>query len=145
MEPRSSVNILDETDLKKMTSQPTLNGTSTRVYPYRSKTPLTILGKFDADIVTEDGKTSRETIYVTAGNGGSLLSWQTSLNLELISVTTPFTSSDERPEINRLINEYSDLFTGLGKLKGFQVKLHIDETVQPVAQPHRRITFHVRK
>ena len=141
----SSVNILDETDLKKMTRQPTLNVTSTRVYPYRSKTPLTMLGKFDADIATEDGKTSRETIYVTAGNGGSLLSWQTSLNLELISVATPLTSSDERPEINRLINEYSDLFTGLGKLKGFQVKLHIDETVQPVAQPHRRIPFHVRK
>ena len=104
-----------------------------------------MLGKFDADIVTEDGKTSRETIYVTAGNGGSLLSWQTSLNLELISVATPLSSSDERPEINRLTNEYSDLFTGLGKLKGFQVKLHIDETVQPVAQPHRRTPFHVRK
>ena len=57
-------------------------------------------GKFDADIVTEDGKTSRETIYVTAGNGGSLLSWQTSLKLELISVATPLSSSDERPEIN---------------------------------------------
>ena len=34
---------------------------------------------------------------------------------------------------------------GLGKLKGRQVKIHIDETVQPVAQPHRRIPFHVGK
>ena len=25
------------------------------------------------------------------------------------------------------------------------MKLHIDETVKPVAQPHRRIPFHVRK
>ena len=30
---------------------------------------------------------------------------------------------------------------GLGKLKGYQLKLHIDESVQPVAQPVRRIPF----
>ena len=37
------------------------------------------------------------------------------------------------------------MFTGLGKLKDFQVKLHIDESIPPVAQPHRRIPFHVRQ
>ncbi len=41
--------------------------------------------------------------------------------------------------------EYSDLFVGVGKLKGYQVKLHIDDSVTPVTQPHRRIPFHVRK
>ena len=30
-------------------------------------------------------------------------------------------------------------------MKGYQVKLHIDESVQPVAQPHRRVLFHVRQ
>ena len=49
----SSVTILDESDLKKMTSQPTLDVTSATVCPYRSKT----LGKFDANIVTEYWKT----------------------------------------------------------------------------------------
>ena len=37
------------------------------------------------------------------------------------------------------------MFTGLGKLKDFQVKLHIDESIPPVAQPHRRKPFHVRQ
>lgn len=46
----SSVNILDE----KLTSQPTLDVTSATVCSYRSKSPLAMLGKFDADIVTED-------------------------------------------------------------------------------------------
>ena len=33
----------------------------------------------------------------------------------------------------------------LGKLKGYQVKQHLDESVQPVAQPHRRVPFNVRQ
>ena len=45
----------------------------------------------------------------------------------------------------KLVREFPELFTGLGKLKDYKVKLHIDETVQPVAQTHRRIPFHVRR
>jgi len=32
-----------------------------------------------------------------------------------------------------------------GKRKNYQIKLHIDEEVPPVAQSHRRVPFHVRK
>ena len=45
----------------------------------------------------------------------------------------------------RLLAEYDDLFHGLGKLKNYQIKLHIDEEVPPVAQPHGRVPFHVHK
>ncbi|KAK3726803.1 hypothetical protein QZH41_007213 [Actinostola sp. cb2023] len=141
----SSINILDEKDFKKIKKRPALQPTSTRVYHYKSDTPLKMLGKFEADITTEKAITSQETIYVTEGAGGSLLSWRASQNLDLISVASPLSSTDQRPEITRLVHEYSDLFTGLGKLKDFQVKLHIDDNVQPSAQPRRRIPFHVRK
>ena len=30
-------------------------------------------------------------------------------------------------------------------MKDFQVELHIDPSVPPVTQPHRRIKFHLRK
>ena len=33
----------------------------------------------------------------------------------------------------------------MGEFKGEPVRIHIDESVRPVAQPHRRIPFHVRK
>ena len=33
----------------------------------------------------------------------------------------------------------------IGKLKNYQVKLHIDNSVKPVAQGHRRVPFHLRK
>lgn len=44
-----------------------------------------------------------------------------------------------------LLNKYLEITKGTGKLKDFKLKLHIDNTVQPITQPHRRIPFHVRK
>ena len=50
-----------------------------------------------------------------------------------------------RSVADELIESYPKLFTGIGKLKDFQVKLHIDTNVQPTCQPHRRVPFHVRQ
>ena len=47
--------------------------------------------------------------------------------------------------VDSLVAEYSDLSVGVGKLKDYQVKLHIDSSVPPVAQPHRRVPFQVRR
>jgi len=44
-----------------------------------------------------------------------------------------------------ITRQYHDVFTGLGKLKDHSVHLHIDKSVQPVAQRYRRIPFHMRK
>lgn len=41
--------------------------------------------------------------------------------------------------------KYPSLFSGVGKLKDRQIKLHINENVKPVNQPNRRIPFHLRK
>ena len=41
--------------------------------------------------------------------------------------------------------KYKALFTGVGLLKGYELKLHIDESVKPVAQPVRRIPFGLRE
>ena len=75
-------------------------------------------------------------MYVIEGVGGSLLSWRTSQALNLIQVSNSLKSTDEDPtnaEVKQLVEEYKDLFKGLGKLEGYQVKLHIVENVQPVA------------
>ena len=37
------------------------------------------------------------------------------------------------------------MFKGIGQLKNVEIKLHINETVPPVAQSARRIPFHMRK
>ena len=40
--------------------------------------------------------------------------------------------------------KYPALFTGVGKLKGYKLKLHINEDVTPVAQSVRRLPFGLR-
>ena len=81
------------------------------------------------------------------GNSGSLLSYTTAADLNLIQIklsavktgqSTPATT--ENPEA-----KYPKLFDGIGMLKDREIKLHIDSTVPSVAQPARRIPFHLRK
>jgi hypothetical protein len=46
--------------------------------------------------------------------------------------------------LNNCLTQIHIFFQGLGKMKGCEIKIHIDPTVQPVAQPHRRVPFHIR-
>lgn len=44
-----------------------------------------------------------------------------------------------------LEDKYKDCFEGFAKLKDFQLKLHMDHSIQSVAQPIHKIHFSVRK
>lgn len=80
------------------------------------------------------------TFHVVRGAHGSLLSYTTAHALGVVDVKiNAITAGDE------LTQKYPTLFDGIGKLKDFEVKLHIDQSVKPVAQPARRIPFHLRK
>lgn len=41
--------------------------------------------------------------------------------------------------------KFASLFSGIGKVKGKVIKLHVDPDVKPKQQPHHRVPFHVRK
>ena len=47
-------------------------------------------------------------------------------------------------DIASITQQYPDNFTGLGKMKNYQVKLYSDENVKPVAVPPRAIPYHLR-
>lgn len=141
----AEINIIDECDYATMTPQPQLSRDDTKIFPYGSAKPLPVKGIFTATVKSATQQ-SDELFYVVAGSGGSLLGWKTSKRLHLVRVVQPLsTNQPQATAIDRLVSEYDDLFQGLGQLKDFKVKLHVDETVQPVAQPHRRIPFHVRQ
>ncbi|CAB3993644.1 Hypothetical predicted protein [Paramuricea clavata] len=139
----SSINILDEQDYNKLSPRPSLEQTRIKVYPYQTETPLPVLGQFTSTVASETVNRT-ETFYVVKGTSGSLLSWRTSTDLQLLKVVKPITYQN-LPTVEQLTTQYQDLFQGLGKLKDYQVQLHIDEGVPPVAQPHRRVPFHVPK
>ncbi|CAB4043628.1 Hypothetical predicted protein, partial [Paramuricea clavata] len=101
------------------------------------------MGKCDCEVQTEK-KFSVETFFVVKGMTGCLVSWKGSQTLGLVQVV----QSVEQPrkdKVESLVESYSDLFEGLGKLKGFQVCLHVENNVQPIAQPPQRVPFHVQE
>ena len=143
----ASINILDEKEYRRLPNHPNLEPSSVKIYGYQSKVRLRVLGKSTTALESETKKLS-DKLYVVEGSGGSLLSWRTSRGLNLLQTVQQIGDQPSKTERNapvKLIEEYDDLFNGLGKLKNYQIKLHIDENVPPVAQPHRRVPFHVRK
>ena len=79
-------------------------------------------------------------MFVIKGKNGNLLSYDTSVDLNIMPKFATVSS-----KVTKLCYEYSEIFNGIGKLKDFQVKIHIDESVKPVVQPHIRILFHICK
>ena len=139
----ATVNMINVEDYKKLKNKPHLQKTNVKIYPYptdgQQLKPLNVLGKFST--VLESGSRMVETDMYVA-HGDSLLRWKTVLDLNLLKVVKKVTKTDP---LEDLVEEYDDLFHGLGKLKDTQVHLHVDTKVTPVAQPYRRVPFHVRK
>ena len=69
---------------------------------------------------------------------GSLLSKNTAENINAIN----FKNLENVDNINE---EYKDIFEGIGKLKDFELTLHIDKPVSPVVRPSRKIPYNLRQ
>ncbi|GFO32124.1 retrovirus-related pol polyprotein from transposon 412 [Plakobranchus ocellatus] len=131
----ASVNILPEQVYNALPTQPALEPCMNRIFPFSSSQPLEVVGKLQAKVQYKD--TSRIASFVFHPMIG-------------ISVVLTYQAVGLLKAVNKLqkediTDEFSDVFSGLGKLQDHKVKLHIDETIQPVAQKYRRIPFHIRK
>ena len=125
-----------------MRPRPSLNPQSPLIYAYGSKSPLPVVGHFSAE-VTFNNKSVVAKIFVME-NGHppqtNLLSGQTAQKLGIIHFALASSPASE------VLTNYPTLFDGkVGKISDVKIKLHIDETVQPVTQKHRCIPFHIRK
>ena len=74
-----------------------------------------------------------------------LLGYPTATELGLINIPKHVNAVDPKSTPPSFIKEFADVFKGTGKLKGYQFRIHINPNVMPVAQPPRRILFHVRE
>ena len=87
IETGASINIIDEntfSTLKK--SKPiSLKGTRTKLLAYRSQNPLPVIGKFETTIDSK-GRITVASIHVVKGSYGSLLSYPTATELNLITL-----------------------------------------------------------
>ncbi len=95
-------------------------------------------------------KTAYLKYSVVPGNTGNTLSYEASVALGLVEVKVQTCNLDSRSttdtqDYNEYVQEYSDLFHGIGQIKDVQIKLHIDQEVTPKSQKHRSIPFHIKK
>ena len=133
-----SINVLSETLFNKMKMKPKLSKPDTHPFVYGQKHRLHIKEKFTGTVETPK-KIVTATFYVIKGNSDSSLSYETSVNLVIVPEINSVTSNYEQcnTRVENLVKEYLGLFEGTEKFKDKEIKLHIDEAVPPVAQPHR--------
>uniref|UniRef100_A0A669DPM2 Gypsy retrotransposon integrase-like protein 1 n=1 Tax=Oreochromis niloticus TaxID=8128 RepID=A0A669DPM2_ORENI len=140
----ATANCLTEATYNKLTPRPMLTSTDIKIYPYHSSTSLPVCGAFRCSVEKQD-KTVRCSFFVIKGGGFNILSFETSKDLGLLHIVTAVTSQSQRSVAAKLVEQHPELFQGIGKLKDFQVKLHINTDVKSTCQPHRRVPFHLRQ
>ena len=142
----ASINIMCNDVYTALPSRPALQTHEhSKVFAYGSTTPLEIIGTFNASISYKSTRITF-TFFVTKPPGDTLISFASASKLGIVKVVYTVNDNPSSPShVPSLVEEYSDRFEGIGKLKDFQSKLNEDPTVQPIAQPHQRIPFHVRK
>ena len=139
----ATINVIDCNTFETM-KDINLTRTNMKAFAYSKATPVEFIGKFEATIETKK-RMSVATFFVVKGkNCGNLLSLNTAQELGLVSLhLNKLTSKDAA--LYHILQQNSAVFTGLGKLNGAQIKLDIDETKIPKAQPQRRIPYHIRE
>ena len=140
----ASTDIIDECSFSdiQQNGEIELLPSTKRIFAYGSDSQLHVLGQFTADIHVGT-KHIQSTIHVIRGNHGSLLSYKSACDLGIIDVKVNQIQAQQTTE--ELVKQFPQLFKGIGKLKDTELHLHIDDSVPPVAQPARRIPFHLRK
>lgn len=119
----SSINVIDEGTFSKFPNKPQLKKSGTKVFAYGSNSHLKLKGKFDTTIET-GSKITSATVYVVEGNHGNLLGYQTLVDLQVIPCISSLS-----PKHEQLCEQYNSIFTGIGKLKDTQIRIHIDPNV----------------
>jgi hypothetical protein len=115
------------------------------VHPFRSK-PLTITQRI-VTTVSAHGKSANAEFLIVPGNDIALLGRKTATDLDLLRIGPPAqvnAATDQSPDVQELLRKYPGIADGIGKLKDYQVKFHIDDSVQPIARRHNRVPFHLR-
>ena len=124
-----------------------------KIFPYQAQEQLKIIGTFNAHIPSND-RTIAVKIHVVRGKGGAIRDKETPERFDLLRVgpvsrdslpVNTISSSAANPLLMDILERNAKLFSRTGKLKNFQLKLHINPDVTPVQQPIRSIPFHTRK
>lgn len=116
------------------------------VYAYSSARPLELKGSCQFSVcVPRTNVTKHAEFFIVPGDATTLLGHELE-SLGVLKVGLQVNSCDAnirnaQPKKATCKAKCPKVFEGLGKLKGFQLKLYIDQTVKSVAQTLYRILF----
>ena len=120
-----------------------------KLFAYGQTKAIEVVGTFESEIHCEEsGEKCMDEFTVVEGRGKALLGKDTAEKLNVLRVG-PLThhkhaQSQVRELLWTLLRTLLMFFSGRGKLKNVQFKLHVNKDVKPVAQPVRRLHFGLR-
>ena len=97
---------------------------------------------------TSQLQTQADFVVVENLHAGSLLGKKTATDLGLLRVGPEYLIMVDQSvgtAVHVILNKHDAVFNVVGKLKDYQLKVHLNPDITPVAQPQRRLPFHVRK
>lgn len=118
-----------------------------RLFAYGGK-QLSVRGQFSAELLANGRKI--QSTFVVTDKGRCLLGHSASKELGILridtaaSIETVCSNTMDTDIKSELQAKYPRVFSGIGKLTDYKLKLHVDENVTPVAQKPRRIPFALR-
>lgn len=121
-----------------------------KIKPYNSN-PIKVHG--EARCAVTYGSTSVPVVWhIISGDCEPILSGNSSLQLGIIEFKKPeetfqpilMIESVEKEELQNILARYPQNFHGLGKLKNYQTKLHVNKDIKPVNVPAHSFPYHLQ-
>jgi hypothetical protein len=115
--------------------------TASKLFPYSTQSALDVVGVFNADVTVSIGMSSKNEEFVVFNGEVLLLGKNTTKILGVLKAGL---------HINQiLVSEvkalFPTVFRGLGKLKGFQLRILINSSVKSLVQHMRSVPFHLQE
>ena len=133
VDTQASLNAMSKETYEKLENKPNLTSCPIMAFSYDGKTPLQPLGEFKA-LTKANGRSMLCDFVVFDGVRDNLLGFKSCIHLGLIELTYAIGGEDAFTADVKA--KYPSLFTGrIGKLKGVELRLHIDRSIKPVTSP----------
>ena len=143
----ASCNVIDQAtwDVLKKSVQCESKKARKKLFAYGQKVSIEVIGTFVSEIVCEvSGKNCVDKFTVVKGPGRPLLGKSTAEKLGVLRVGPDVCSLTVEGSDAGIPEKYAEVFTGVRKLKDFQLMLHVKDDVTSVTQPIQRLQFGLR-
>ena len=142
----ASTNILSEEAYRKLGDRVKLTKAKTNIFSYNATEPLKLIGQFTCEVQKQSSEDKVIADFcVVKGQGSCLIGFHTAVKLGILQIINMVECNKEQSGNTDIVEQFPECFSGLGKLKNFKLKIHINPDVTPVAQPPRKVPFGLRE